>query len=141
MWKPPDPCEQQPLTVVSDGARLLELDTVNTLKGGEVAEGELGEELGGLPGAVLHGEVGVGLDLEASEGGDREGAKEARVAYRVSLVLVAAAARSVRGPRLPGPHDARRITTASSGAAIIRWRFPQTRLRWCSTQCDIPEKP
>lgn len=74
------------LTVVSDGTALLELDAVNALKGREVAEGELGKELGGLPGAVLHGEVGVGLDLEASEGGDREGAAEARVAWVCELL-------------------------------------------------------
>jgi malic enzyme len=72
---------EETLTVVSDGTRLLEVEAVGTLKGGEVAEGELLEELGGLPSAVLHGEVGVGLDLETGEGRDSEGAAEARVAF------------------------------------------------------------
>jgi hypothetical protein len=74
------------LTVVSNGTRLLEVDTVGTLKGGEVAEGELGEELGGLP-VAGHRERGVGLDLETGEGRDGESAAEARVNYDVSRAV------------------------------------------------------
>lgn len=71
------------LTVVSDGTRLLELEAVGALEGREVAEGELLEELLGLPRAV-HG-AGDDLDVDAGRLSGGIGTTETGVAWWVSL--------------------------------------------------------
>lgn len=57
------------LTVVSDGTGLLELEAVLALEGGEVAEGELLEELLGLPRAVHNARDDLDLDTGRLGGG------------------------------------------------------------------------
>mgnify|MGYP006876479193 CR=1 FL=1 len=66
------------LTVLGDSTALAQ-EEVTVLEGREVSQGELLEELGGLP-LGLHGEGLVVVKLDASKGGGGENTSDSGVA-------------------------------------------------------------